>query len=449
MFLIILISILFLYKVYLIKPHIWLQSMQIMYCCEKCFKEKAISNYIRKYGNKHKYEKCSFCNSKNIYLIKPYKLRKYLLRIIYKKYEDIDNGTGAMYDSETKEYIDYDYKVANTYSIYSILVDEYDVFNFDDTNKMEKLLEYIFYKSNNNCFSYKEDMLEEMHYPTEEFLVLKGDLYRYTNEGMSWDMFVYITKYYNRFFDTNKQVKKRKKLLAKLSTILKKMGENIENGKILYRARDYNNEKINEMSNCDFYREISPPPNLLSKNNRMSPAGISYTYLNDDYEGCLIEARIENNANFLVGKFKIIKGLNIINLSKKIFLPIEYNIFSKKYKHSYNWINDFIKRFTSEISKPIEEEDNILEYIPTQVLAEFIRYLGFDGIKFQSSLKKGTYNYTLFCGPSYEISNSGMPYKENRYPNFNKFTNWLKLEEIYYGKSELIFKNIYKKQIIK
>jgi len=47
-----------------------------------------------------------------------------------------------------------------------------------------------------------------------------------------------------------------------------------------------------------------------------------------------------------------------------------------------------------EFAEP--SDSNIANYIPTQYIAEFIKTLGFDGIRFQSSLYKSGHNLTIF-----------------------------------------------------
>ena len=46
-----------------------------------------------------------------------------------------------------------------------------------------------------------------------------------------------------------------------------------------------------------------------------------------------------------------------------------------------------------EFSKPTNNSD---DYLPTQVIAEYIRSLGYDGIRFNSSLHYGGVNLTIF-----------------------------------------------------
>lgn len=71
-----------------------------------------------------------------------------------------------------------------------------------------------------------------------------------------------------------------------------------------------------------------------------------------------------------------------------------------------NWAYDFLKLFSSEISKPMVEDKASIEYIPTQILSEYIRLKGYNGVRYRSSLTR-RYNYTLFCGrkkePNYNL----------------------------------------------
>lgn len=66
-------------------------------------------------------------------------------------------------------------------------------------------------------------------------------------------------------------------------------------------------------------------------------------------------------------------------------------------------------QFAREISKPVSEKEAELEYVPTQLLAEYIRKLGYKGIIFSSSVNPGGKNYVLFYGPAQQPPQS-MPY---------------------------------------
>ena len=54
------------------------------------------------------------------------------------------------------------------------------------------------------------------------------------------------------------------------------------------------------------------------------------------------------------------------------------------------WLLCFIQ---SAFSSPTNNPD---DYIPTQIIAEYFRHLGYDGIRYSSSLHRGGYNLTIF-----------------------------------------------------
>ena len=59
----------------------------------------------------------------------------------------------------------------------------------------------------------------------------------------------------------------------------------------------------------------------------------------------------------------------------------------------------FLKSFVEDAIKPINEKDSIIEYIPTQVVTEYIRYnkeLNVQGLIYPSSKNRNKNNIVLF-----------------------------------------------------
>ncbi|WP_257147077.1 RES family NAD+ phosphorylase [Bacillus cereus] len=76
-----------------------------------------------------------------------------------------------------------------------------------------------------------------------------------------------------------------------------------------------------------------------------------------------------------------------------------------------------------------------MEYVATQVLSEYVRILGYDGIKYESSKVKGTYNYVLFCGPNPNLCKElYIDYNFNSDDELFYFYQWLRLEDVQYIK---------------
>ena len=74
------------------------------------------------------------------------------------------------------------------------------------------------------------------------------------------------------------------------------------------------------------------------------------------------------------------------------------------------------------MAKPLRRDDDETHYIPCQILAEFIRGSGYDGIRYPSALRPRGTNVVLFCpevvtiGPSklVRVKQMSLIYTEER-----------------------------------
>jgi hypothetical protein len=128
----------------------------------------------------------------------------------------------------------------------------------------------------------------------------------------------------------------------------------------------------------------------------MNPAGISYFYGSADKDTCKEEIRPKTDDKIIYGHFATKKDLRIVDLSEATMISAK-SIFDPDYDHTMNLATYFLMGFVKEISNPINENDAPIEYVPTQILSEYIRKLGYDGLCFQSCLTEQL-NYTMYCG---------------------------------------------------
>ena len=68
---------------------------------------------------------------------------------------------------------------------------------------------------------------------------------------------------------------------------------------------------------------------------------------------------------------------------------------------------------SSDLSKPLRSFDSELEYIPTQYICEYFKYIGADGIMFKSSLRQNGKNLVLFY-PNKATCVNVLPYEINK-----------------------------------
>lgn len=157
---------------------------------------------------------------------------------------------------------------------------------------------------------------------------------------------------------------------------------------VLYRARILPKDKTKLKTT-----EMGCPPASLSTAGRANPPGISYLYLCGDEPTTYYEVRAVHLDRLCVGRFLIQKDLKIVDFNAKISLYLAFDgndlvdvVASKK-------IMDAIRQ---DMSRPMRRYDSELEYIPTQMICEYCKVQGADGICFDSTLHKGGKNYVLF-----------------------------------------------------
>ncbi len=87
----------------------------------------------------------------------------------------------------------------------------------------------------------------------------------------------------------------------------------------------------------------------------------------------------------IIGQFKLVKPIKVIDLS--ILSAIEEPCYSDAtdFDELYGLFH-FLKDFSNEVSKPVRESDSHLEYLPTQVLAEYFSHVqNIDAVIYPSS----------------------------------------------------------------
>lgn len=398
------------------------------YCCVNCFNDTFLKDYIQK---NNKVGNCNYCNSININIISTRKIGEYIRECLDKAYEDINEGTGAYFDSEDKKYYDYKGEVPQLYSVYDILTEKEDAISDSAINTT--IINDIFEDSGLSYEDRKYGDFDTYEDIEDCHLVIRDDLYgqEITKMHYAWEIFKYTVKHYNRFFDMEKGYL-REDYLHQLQPYIMEYEQTIPVGTVLYRAREQIGSLL-EIDTIDVYKELAPAPPKFAKTNRMSPAGISYLYLASDIPTTYAECRYKN-MDVIVAEYVSKVELTIIDFSQKVFISAK-SIFSEEYDHDLQWVNIFLENFIKEISHPVDENktDHSYEYVSTQIVAEYIRSLGYDGICFNSSVSSGK-SYVFFCGPDMEHSSDDYDFEDEYlkpyFPNLNYFTEWFNIQKI-------------------
>ncbi len=114
------------------------------------------------------------------------------------------------------------------------------------------------------------------------------------------------------------------------------------------------------------------PKKLARKDNRMSPAGIPLFYGALDEETAVKEASEDDSRRYVtVAAFEPSSKIKVVDLTS---LPDTPSIFDPDLGHLRREI-DFLHRFAAELSKSVDSDDAGLEYVPTQIVTEFLLHV--------------------------------------------------------------------------
>ena len=118
---------------------------------------------------------------------------------------------------------------------------------------------------------------------------------------------------------------------------------------------------------------VAPPE--VTRDMRANYRYIPYLYCANNRYTALLEVRPRLGADVSVAVIEVRKELRLLDFTMQ-------SISKRMTETKFNLFADLSMLF----SKPVTAEDDILDYIPTQYVAEYAKNLGYDGIAFRSSL---------------------------------------------------------------
>jgi len=163
----------------------------------------------------------------------------------------------------------------------------------------------------------------------------------------------------------------------------------------LYRARLLTESDMVEKVLKSPDVELSAPPSHLAPSGRMNPRGISFFYGALEQDTAISEVRPYIGSYVVVGKFNLLRDIELIDLTSFEHLSVMGSIFDPKiYLLTQRAL--FLKEFSKIVSMPVHPHEIESEYLPTQIVAEYLSKK-FDGMIFSSSQSsKSNKNVVLF-----------------------------------------------------
>ncbi len=142
---------------------------------------------------------------------------------------------------------------------------------------------------------------------------------------------------------------------------------------------------------CAFGPERMKPQRDRAKEGRVNPKGIPCLYLCTDQETAIAEVRPAQGQLVSVGYFKILKDCKLASFTVERNRHVIY-----LNEPPADKVDDIVLGdLTYAFSRPVTPDDQIADYAPTQVIAEYVRHLGYDGVYYRSNLGPGM-NIALF-----------------------------------------------------
>lgn len=157
-------------------------------------------------------------------------------------------------------------------------------------------------------------------------------------------------------------------------------------------------------------RELGPAPSVKAAANRMSAPGISMMYASADPQTAIAEIAGHSVSPFaVVGHFENVRPLFILDLTGNPDISKAGSLFDPDCRERLRMIM-FFDSFVEHITRPIIPDGRQhIEYTPTQVLTEYLRWTSpypLDGIALPSA-QTGAKTYVFFCGPDGVVDDEG------------------------------------------
>jgi len=138
-----------------------------------------------------------------------------------------------------------------------------------------------------------------------------------------------------------------------------------------YRARVFQSEErlVEALKRPD--REVGPPPPSAATNGRMNPHGVAVFYGATDPLVSLAEVRPPVGSRVIIGRFEVIRPLQLLDIEALRSVNVEGSIFDRSYLHRKARAK-FLDWLSRRITQPVMPDDEPFEYLPTQVIADFL-----------------------------------------------------------------------------
>lgn len=167
----------------------------------------------------------------------------------------------------------------------------------------------------------------------------------------------------------------------------------------VYRARVFQSYDKLEAALCRPDQQLGSPPTSLANAGRMNAHGISVFYGANDPTAAIAEVRPPVGSQVAVARFEIIRPLRLLDLTALSAVSDRGSVFDPLFAGRLERAM-FLRSLSQRITRPIMPDDEAVDYLATQAVADFLATEGavpLDGILFPSVQAAGAVlNVVLF-----------------------------------------------------
>lgn len=333
-----------------------------MICCKECYKDSEIRAAIEMAGHKGN---CPICGTKNTWL--------------YDSEIDADKtNVGELLESILELYVP-DSELPITYpeeekrTIEEQLLKDWNIFVGPSDSVKQIVTEYV------------EDSLELDSKIIGEKVGIpelfdETYLRDYSIMGThGWSEFKKYMRNENRFHGQYIN-------LMVLEYILRETEISIPKGTKFYRARISDEKGYSR-------KEMWAPPDDVASPGRANSKGQSCLYLSSHKKTTVKEIRARAFDYVTIATFQLNRDIKVLDLSSIVHGSPFY---ADVDKIMYMVNEGTLRQIQNDLAKPMSRLDSELDYLPTQYISDFAKYLGYDGVKYFSTFDKNSYNVALF-----------------------------------------------------
>lgn len=350
-----------------------LSGLKETHVCSKHIDDYAIANFIKNNALKGY---CSYCKSSKK-VISFEQLMFFMMEGIRNFYEDAAEFMG--YDSSEGGYL------GETYNQWELINDVIGL-DIDNYQLNEDIIDCIDDRAWSEPDAYHDSYRDILIY--------------------HWDYFKEVAKHKSRYLFGKTKKFKTFSYNQNAYDILQEIGSKVTEFNLtkviptrtkLFRCRQHNGKT--EIKTA--LQITSPPKEHAIYSNRMSPAGISMFYCTFDIDTAKAETidKDKKGPNFITTAiFKAKRHLTVIDFSILPKIPSIFDIENLKNYYSTRFLKDFVTDLSSDIKRDGKEH---IDYVPTQIVTEFFRYIfsnkqKIDGIVYPSAKNRGSKSCVLF-----------------------------------------------------